>query len=82
MNESSRRWLIYKIICSRKREPDALFEQEIETLYRTYKENGALTKEDCLCQKESSTTECVGEVVYPSHGGSCTYRHELAVGFQ
>ena len=43
---------LQKLYVVEKREPDALFEQEIETLYRTYKENGALTKEDCLrCEK-------------------------------
>lgn len=39
---------LQKLYAVEKKEPDPLFEKGIDNLYRAYKENGALTREDCL----------------------------------
>ncbi len=44
---------LQKLYVVEKKEPNVLFMQSVEELYRAYKENGALTKEDCLrCEEQ------------------------------
>lgn len=42
---------IQKLYAAEQKEPDTLFKEGINSLYRTYKESGALTKDDCLSCK-------------------------------